>query len=361
MPSLSINSKDLDSLGINLKDLLKAIAQTKTSGDDVIKIKKRKKKVKRVKKVRGGNAGISKVSSLNPFPPPIQKLSYQPPVGGGGPGFPLSKVEIRTETGQSQQQKQTEDFQNTLKKQINTTTEATKLLLADKFFPGTYFSNQNIPPPANLSYQSSYQIRPPVDKLDRWGVVATNDFDEIAQRNDGVTFEDVTETIPIAPSEQSTEAEPTETDNLPSDSLFYDVPSDQDQEIQLPDLYPETKPITPRAKPFTTPTTPTPTKAPPVEEPVNIYKDLPENLEELVQDVKKGRGRPKGSRNKENPLTQNQAHPTRKNHDELFAQPTDLGISPYSLANEENKKQKMLDRYFKKKSKQKGNDADSEN
>ena len=59
-----------------------------------------------------------------------------------------------------------------------------------------------------------------------------------------MTFEDVTETIPIAPSEQSTEAEPTETDNLPSDSLFYDVPSDQDQEIQLPDLYPETKPIT---------------------------------------------------------------------------------------------------------------------
>ena len=46
MPSLSINSKDLDSLGINLKDLLKAIAQTKSSGDDVIKIKKRKKKVK---------------------------------------------------------------------------------------------------------------------------------------------------------------------------------------------------------------------------------------------------------------------------------------------------------------------------
>ena len=39
MPSLSINSKDLDSLGINLKDLLKAIAQTKSSGDDVIKIK----------------------------------------------------------------------------------------------------------------------------------------------------------------------------------------------------------------------------------------------------------------------------------------------------------------------------------
>jgi hypothetical protein len=49
MPSLSINSKDLDSLGINLKDLLKAIAQTKSSGDDVIKIKKRKKKVKKVK------------------------------------------------------------------------------------------------------------------------------------------------------------------------------------------------------------------------------------------------------------------------------------------------------------------------
>lgn len=47
MPSLSINSKDLDSLRINLKDLLKAISQTKSSGGEVIKIKKRKKKVKR--------------------------------------------------------------------------------------------------------------------------------------------------------------------------------------------------------------------------------------------------------------------------------------------------------------------------
>jgi hypothetical protein len=56
MPSLSINSKDLDSLGINLKDLLRAIAQTKSSGDGVIKIKKRKKKVKKVKtKVKGAN------------------------------------------------------------------------------------------------------------------------------------------------------------------------------------------------------------------------------------------------------------------------------------------------------------------
>jgi len=49
MPSLSINSKDLDSLGINLKDLLKAISHTKSSSDDVIKIKKRKGKTKAVK------------------------------------------------------------------------------------------------------------------------------------------------------------------------------------------------------------------------------------------------------------------------------------------------------------------------
>ena len=79
MPSLSINSKDLDSLGINLKDLLKAIAQTKSSGDDVIKLKKRKKKVKRVKKGKG----LSKVSTTNPFPPP-QKMSNFPQVSGGG-------------------------------------------------------------------------------------------------------------------------------------------------------------------------------------------------------------------------------------------------------------------------------------
>jgi len=90
MPSLSINSKDLDSLGINLKDLLRAIAQTKSSGDDVIKIKKRKKKVKKVKtKVKGANrspmtpdptasgiAGLSKNSSMNPFPPAQKQLIF---------------------------------------------------------------------------------------------------------------------------------------------------------------------------------------------------------------------------------------------------------------------------------------------
>jgi len=77
MPSLSINSKDLDSLGINLKDLLRAIAQTKSSGDDVIKIKKRKKKVKGVKTKSNKSTGLSKNSSMNPFPP-AQKTSNLP-------------------------------------------------------------------------------------------------------------------------------------------------------------------------------------------------------------------------------------------------------------------------------------------
>ena len=127
MPSLSINSKDLDSLGINLKDLLKAISQTKSSGDEVIKIKKRKKKVKRVKKMKVGAAGLSKVSSLNPFPPPIQKLSHQPQGGGGG-GFGASfqqppfqtRIEVKTEPQKQDNlnQQQLTLYQNETKQQL---------------------------------------------------------------------------------------------------------------------------------------------------------------------------------------------------------------------------------------------------
>ena len=98
MPSLSINSKDLDSLVINLKDLLRAIAQTKSSGDDVIKIKKRKKKVKRVKNKVNKPTGLSKVPSTNPFPPTTQKLSnFSQVSGGGGASFQPPPFQTRIE------------------------------------------------------------------------------------------------------------------------------------------------------------------------------------------------------------------------------------------------------------------------
>ena len=120
MPSLSINSKDLDSLGLNLKDLLKAISQTKSSSDEVIKIKKRKKKVKKKKSkgigkganrspmtpdpIASGIAGLSKTPSINPFPQSNPRFTQYPQTGGSGSGFPLmTRVEVRNPDPQTQQ------------------------------------------------------------------------------------------------------------------------------------------------------------------------------------------------------------------------------------------------------------------
>ena len=105
MPSLSINSKDLDSLGLNLKDLLKAISQTKSSPDEVIKIKKRKKKVRNFK----SNKGLPKAPSMNPFPQTNPRFTQYPQIGGGGSGFPImTRVEVRNPDPQTQQQRQDE-------------------------------------------------------------------------------------------------------------------------------------------------------------------------------------------------------------------------------------------------------------
>ena len=143
MPSLSINSKDLDSLGINLKDLLRAIAQTKSSSNEVIKIKKKKKKGKGKKRM---TTGLSKVAGMNPFPSNQPKFTQYPQTGGGGHGFaPMTKIEVRTEPQLQQQslldgiKKETQQqlvlHQNQLTQQINnqnaninSTHEATKML-----------------------------------------------------------------------------------------------------------------------------------------------------------------------------------------------------------------------------------------
>ena len=55
MPSLSINSNDLDKLGVNLKDILIALSKVdknKSGNNDVIRIKKRKRKRKILKKIK---------------------------------------------------------------------------------------------------------------------------------------------------------------------------------------------------------------------------------------------------------------------------------------------------------------------
>lgn len=381
MPSLSINAKDLSDLGISTKDLLKAIAQTKSNTDNVIKIKKKKRKKNRKAK-QGKMTGMSKVSTMNPFPTDQPKFSQYPQTGGGGgPGFPMSRVEVRTETANTsstkqeelakQQQQQLELFQAETRQQLeehnktlNSTRDATKMLFVDRFQPNRYFPSQNNPPPVNLSYQpfSTFRDPMPVNRQDRFGIMPMNDLYSNARPNDGFSVEELPPndeflsppiSLPISEESDTQNA----TDTQPID--FQDIPSDINaEEIQyseqappitpsdeLTDFYPQAKEeMTPRAMPFTSYV---PTQA----EEKSLYDEIPENLDTLVEEVKmtRGRGRPRGSTNKpKNPLTSNEVHETRSNHNPLIGQqPTNFGISPMALAKENHKKQQTLNQFFK--------------
>jgi hypothetical protein len=98
MPAISIDSKDLGSLGLNLKDLLKAISNGKGSKNDTIKSKKKKIRKKRVTR-----NNVGRINTFNPFPsynPRLNPYQYQ---GGGGGGFnngSHTRVEIRSEPQQ---------------------------------------------------------------------------------------------------------------------------------------------------------------------------------------------------------------------------------------------------------------------
>jgi hypothetical protein len=253
MPSLSINSKDLDSLGINLKDLLKAIAQTKSSGDDVIKIKKRKKKVKKVKTKGDKLSGLSKVSTMNPFPP-AQKISNLPPQvsGGGGASFQpppfQTKIEVKTEP-----QKQTDNltqqqllaFQNETKQQLRDIQDAqayntyglqaTGLALTKMLKNNNRqgFYNQSLPPPTNLGnlYSGTYHREYEVDTSDREGIVARNDPME-NMRVQEVVFED-------DPSLQQTELTP------PQESQLTDYTTDIQDTVGFQDVQSEVEQVNP--------------------------------------------------------------------------------------------------------------------
>ena len=363
MPSLSINSKDLDTLGINLKDLLKAISHTKGDTNEVIKIKKRKKKGKQKTK----NIRTNKANLISPFPNNQPKFTQYPQMGSSGAFFPSSRVERVEVTKQPEPQqnnKQLDEFQNKMEKQLNATSDATRLLLADRFYTNKFFPSQNNPPPANLEYLPFNTFREPiqVDRQDRFGIVQTNDFYSNARNNDGEGF-----SVEELPDELPTLDEPTMQTDTPAENIdMKDVPSGQssteDEPIQIigaqssadennvEDLYPQEKEVTPRRMPFTTPKGTRRQELLPVEE-EPTYQELPD-LNTLVEEVKKGRrGRPAGSKNKpKNPLVAREAHPTRSNHDDLLdPTSTNLGISPYALAKQNNRKQKMLNQYFKNK------------
>ena len=247
MPSLSINSKDLDSLGINLKDLLKAIAQTKSSGDDVIKIKKRKKKVKRVKKGKGS----SKVSAINPFPPTNQKMSNFPQGGGGGASFQPSpfqtRIEVRNEPSRqsdNSNQQQLVSFQNDTKQQLKDIQDAqayntyglhatglalTKMLKSNN---RQGFYNQSLPPPTNLGnlYSGTYYRQYEVDTSDGEGVIATNDpMENISIQDISFMENPLNEQTELAPPPEDQEVQTDYATDIQDNVGFQDVQSEVEQ------------------------------------------------------------------------------------------------------------------------------------
>ena len=75
MPSISINSKDFENLGLNVKDIFKALSKSKGSNNNnniKIKLKKNRKKVK--PNLRKGNI-VGRIDKMNPFPNYIPKFN----------------------------------------------------------------------------------------------------------------------------------------------------------------------------------------------------------------------------------------------------------------------------------------------
>jgi hypothetical protein len=187
MPSLSIDSKDLNSLGLNLKDILKAISSRKSSKNEI--------KVPRMR-----NTVVGRIDKLNPFPsynPKLNPYQYQGVGGGNGLGS-HTRVEIRSEPQQQQQhnkqadiiKKQLEIHQTKLEKQINDIQALQQenihgLQTAELALK--YLYNQSLPSPANLS-TNNYNLnsfRPiSIDTTDRFGVAATNNYEEIPEQTE---------------------------------------------------------------------------------------------------------------------------------------------------------------------------------
>ncbi|MFO0414877.1 MAG: hypothetical protein ACK50E_04435 [Bacteroidota bacterium] len=379
MPSLSINSKDLDSLGINLKDLLKAIAQTKSSGDDVIKIKKRKKKVKKVKTKGNKLSGLSKVSTINPFPP-AQKMSNLPPqVSGGGASFQpppfQTKIEVKNEPQKqdSINQQQLVSFQNETKQQLKDIQEAqaynthglhaTGLALTRMLKNNNRYNmfNQSLPPPTNLGnlYSGTYYREYEVDTTDGEGVVSKNEPMQNIRVQD-ISFEDnpmiqQTELGPQQEDQPIEEDQPTDyTTDIQDTVGFEDVQSEQDQTKTAGD---ELVPQTPEVK-F-----------------ADVYQDVPDVAQRkqyykkipIEQQKKRGR-KPKTQEPQAEPaifdnlidLADERKHTprkqplaeiprmTRRNSDHSKLVNPETGISPFGESKKKSKQQKLNEFYGKR-------------
>lgn len=371
MPSLSINSKDLDSLGINLKDLLRAIAQTKSSGDDVIKIKKRKKKVKRVKTKGNKSTGLSKNSSMNPFPP-AQKISNLPPQLSGGASFQpppfQTKIEVKNEPQRqtdNTNQQQLITFQNETKQQLKDIQDAqayntyglqatglalTKILKSNN---RQGFYNQSLPPPTNLGnlYSGTYHREYEVNTSDGEGVVATNDPMENIRVQE-ITFEE-------NPLNQETGLAPVQEDQQQTDYAtdiqdtvgFQDVQSELEQseivpqieatpEVKFDEVYPEEIPRQRKQYYKKVPQEQQKKRGRKPKNQEERVEEEPAIFDDLMNLVDERKLTPK-----KQPLTDASVRMTRKNSDHSKLVNTDTGISPFGEAKKKSKQQTLNEFY----------------
>ena len=332
MPSLSINSKDLDSLGINLKDLLRAIAQTKSSGDDVIKIKKRKKKVKRVKTKVNKSTGLSKVLSTNPFPP-AQKISNFPQVSGGGgasfqpPPF-QTRIEVKNEPSQKRDDStkfQLEKFQNDMTNQIkniNDNQKTTGLYIMYNQYRDQW-GNYNIPSGLSNLQPRSYMRGEPqqVDRTDRFGITTTNNFYDTAVRSEGI---DITE--------------------LPPEEVLQEDISTEQPTLTEPSTQGESEVVENETKMSATlPYDPSPTPIGFDMTGDNVFDIMKEEMKNVpTEKIKKRRGRPP-----KQPLTTENIEANMKTRSNTgFELVNPSNITPDKYAKEEMKKQEVISSFF---------------
>lgn len=237
MPNISINKKDLDELGVSLKDILLAVTKSKQSGNDVITIKKKKSKLKKRTKPKRMNQFDNKKATFTRYP--------QSGGGGGGSIFnptpqPIitTKVDLsqsddkKIENQNKQQQEyikmQIEDFKKDNENKIIAVNQnLSHLSDLNRFGMSVIYNKLNTLPNPLTNIQSSNFREPIVDKTDRFGIVPNNNFYDVATTNEGVVVEENVEPTPTATQEQITETQPVE-ETLPQQNDSFDVALEQE-------------------------------------------------------------------------------------------------------------------------------------
>jgi hypothetical protein len=157
MPSLSINKKDLDELGISIKDILKAITKT-GKNDDVIKIKRKRKKKK------------TKKPKLNEIAKKPTFTNY--PSNGGGGFYSSQPIYNNPDNKQDDSARRLEEHKNNIYGKIED-------LKIDNEKKLTNFQSMNHLG-LRLIYDKIDESQP--NKTDRFGIIPTNNFYDDSNR-----------------------------------------------------------------------------------------------------------------------------------------------------------------------------------